>query len=181
MFAPKVLHPEPDPFFVRELKKIDPDLRVIWGYERYLKSAWAIERKTPAERYHAMYRTLLESGGPLTINQPIIDEDGATIGYRTYELAPHYEWMTFVVNPDDSFRELDARAITDMKRFYAWQRFQSVAKLRLERDKEQDAAEAARKRKRVDAAKKAIPDLWRELGITLFGGQPQKVMKGTQL
>ena len=78
MFQPKVLSPSPDPWFVRELRRIDPNLRIVWAYERYLKSSWAIERKFSPERYFAMHASLLENDGPRFVEQPIFDTNSPT-------------------------------------------------------------------------------------------------------
>jgi hypothetical protein len=118
--------PTPDAWFVRELKKIDPDLRVVWGMERYLKTEWAIERKTPAERYFLMYEAILSDAGPRFVEQPVYDcskklydEGGSFIGYeqvgtRTYDLAPEYEWVAFRT-------ELNQALLDRIKQLY-WER-----------------------------------------------------------
>jgi hypothetical protein len=202
MFSPKVLSPVPDPAFVRELRKIDPDLRVVWGYERYLKSAWTIERRMPPERYFACYASILESGEPRFIQQPIYDtnrpiygyvadrETGLLnlhqmgyeiVGYRTFDLAPEYEWVQFVQEKDGSFRPLDQRTLTELKRAYAWDRNQPLSRIKFEQEQEQAAKEKALAQKRMDIAMEALPEAFRAVGKTLFGGQPTQVMEGTQI
>ena len=100
MFQPAVLHPEPDPLFVRQLRKIDTNLRVVWGYERYLRQNWVIERRLDSDRYYKLYGSLFRENLPRFVaqpvydsNQPLYDEAGELIGYRQvgerqYDLAP---------------------------------------------------------------------------------------------
>src|ERR1043165_8091002 len=107
MFQPTILNPEPEPWFVRELKKIDPDLRVRWAYGQYLAQQWVIERKLPPERYFSIYASLLESDGQRFVKQPIFDtnlpiydDNGdfvcyTQVGERDYDLAPEYEAVLF--------------------------------------------------------------------------------------
>lgn len=125
-WQPESERPVPDPWFVRELRKIDPDLRVIWGMERYLKAEWAIERKTPAERYFLMYEHILSDNGPRFVEQPVYDcskklwdENGSLIGYeqvgtRQFDLAPEYEWVAFK-------SELNQALLDRIKQLY-WER-----------------------------------------------------------
>ncbi len=184
-FQPTVLSPDPDPFYVRELRRIDPDLRLTWGYARYLKHQWVVERKMPAERYFACYASLLEAGAPRFVtqpiydtNKPIVDEFGNKHGYeqigtRQFDLAPEYEWVTFVP-------VLDMRFVTELKRRYAWERGHSITRLRIEKEAEQAANEKAEKQKRLDAAYDELPKVFRETGRHLFGGQAKTVLEGTQ-
>ena len=156
MFNPKVLNPEPDPNFVRELRRIDPDLRVEWGYGRYLKNDWVIERKIPAERYFAMYSSVLSGEGPRFVEQPIfdtnlpeLDDQGDIVSYkqvgtRTYDLAPRYEWVTFA-------DALDGRVLLDLRRTYAWERNHTLSRATFE--KEQREAE---EKKQKDAKDKRM-------------------------
>jgi hypothetical protein len=180
-FTPKVITPEPDPSFVRQLRKIDPDLRVVWGYERYFRNCWTIERRVPPERYFAMFASLLEADAPRFVQQPIYDENETVIGHREYDLAPEYEWVMNVVEPDGSRRELDQRTITELKRAYAWDRFHSITRAKIEKEREQEEADRAAKKKRIDAAMDALPDVWRETGKVLFGGQAETIMEGSEL
>jgi hypothetical protein len=185
-FQPAILSPEPDPFYVRELRRIDPDLRLVWGYQRYLKQEWAVERRLPPERYFTNYASLLSSGEPRFIEQPIFDtaqplfdEVGNSAGYaqvgtRQFDLAPEYEWLQFAP-------VLDQRLLTDLRRMYAWNRNHSITRLRLEAEAEQAALEKAAKQKRMDAAMDELPRVFRETGRHLFGGQPEKVLEGTQI
>ncbi len=185
-FQPAVLSPEPDPFYVRELKKIDLDLRLAWGYQRYLKNEWVIERKMPAERYFACYASILSSDEPRFVeqpvfdtNQPLFDEAGNSAGYvqigtRQFDLAPEYEWVQFAPT-------LDQRLLTSLKRAYAWDRNHPISRLAVEKAAEQEAKEKAAKSKRMDEAYDSIKDVFRETGRHLFGGQAASVMKGTEL
>jgi len=192
-FQPEILNPTPDPDFVRQLRKIDPDLRVVWGFQRYMKRCWVIERKIPPERYFAMYASLLESDAPRFIDQPIFDTDqpeyndeGEAIGFRKigvrrYDLAPEYEWVMNVVNPDDTRRELDARTLTELKRAYAWDRFHSLTRLKVEGDRAREEAEAKRRKQRADVALDGVKEGWRATGKILFGGQAERIADGTEL
>ena len=173
-FQPKVISPSPDPFFVRELRKIDPTLRVVWGYERYLKSAWAIERKLPPERYFNMHASLFDEGGQRFVDQaiydtdrPLFDEYGEfvcyeQVGTRKYDLAPEWEWIMFA-------DAQDMRAITDLKRAYAWQYNHSITRERIERQIEQERRDAARKAKMVDIGLEALDQQYRESGMRVIG------------
>lgn len=155
--------PSPDPWFRRELRRIDSDLRVVWGFERYFKNEWAVERRISPERYFAMYSSLLSSDEPRFVDQPIFDtcqplydEYGELVCYkqvgsRRFDLAPEYEWVTFA-------KMLDARVLTDLKRSYAWERNHSITRLRVEKEAEQQAKEAAAKAKRMDAAVEGLDE-----------------------
>lgn len=168
MFQPKVLNPTPDPFIVRELRKIDPDLRIEWGYNRYFKSEWVIERKIPPERYFLIYASLLESDLPRFVEQPIFDtgqpifddETGEPLGFRQvgtrrYDLAPEYEWVRFTP-------VLDMNVVLDMKRAYAWERNHTISRLKFEKEQEEAAKKAEAKKKRVDAALEGIDEVFLE-------------------
>lgn len=172
MFQPKVLNPSPDPFFVRELRKIDPDLRVSWGYNQYLINQWVIERKLPPERYFSAYASLLEADGQRFVqqpifdtNQPITDEEGNFISYtqvgtRTYDLAPEYEYV--LATP-----ELHMGIITELKRCYAWERNHPISRLAFEKQLELQRQEAARKKQMMDAldVNEIVDQVKRDLGI----------------
>ncbi len=157
MFQPKILNPTPDHTFVYELRKIDPDLRVVWGYERYFVNKWAIERKIPPERYFAMYESLLSSNEPRFIDRPIFDTDqpqfddyGNMIGYKQvgvqhYDLAPEYEWVSF--QP-----ELNGSVLYELRRVYAWERNHPLSRIAFEKAQEEKAKQEEAKKKRLEAA-----------------------------
>jgi hypothetical protein len=111
--------PTPDAWFVRELKKIDPEMRVVWGMDRYFRAEWAIERKMPAEQYWLAYESVLSDGGDRFIDQPIFDvsqpiKDELTgdilsyvqVGTRKFDLAPEYEHITFRKTLDQQLLDL---------------------------------------------------------------------------
>jgi len=202
MFQPTVLSPTPDPAFVCDLKRIDPELRVIWGYERYLKNCWAIEHHMEPDRYFECYASLLESKESRFIDQPIFDTAQPLyayvmneetleleltqmgykqVGTRKFDLAPEWEWIQFVQEKDGSFRPLDSRTIMDIKRTYAWHRNQPLSRIRFEQEQEREAKEKALQAKRVEEGMSAIPEIKRMFGKTLFGSAPTKVMEGTDL
>jgi len=173
-FLPKIISPSPDPFFVRELHKIDPTLRVVWGYERYLKSAWAIERKLTPERYFNMHASLFDSGGQRFVDQAIYDTDRPLydeygefvcyeqVGTRKYDLAPEWEWILFTAS-------LDSRTITDLKRAYAWHYNHSITRERVEKQLEEEKRIAARKAQTVDIGLEALDQAYREAGKRVIG------------
>lgn len=164
-FQPAILNPTPDPWFVRELKKIDPDLRVVWGYQRYLKNTWAIERKIPPERYFLMYESLLSGNEPRFVqqpifdtNQPLFDEEGEfvsfrQVGSREYDLAPEYEWVRFEA-------ALSAEVVCQIKRSYAWERNHPITRLAFEKRQEQEQKEQAAQKRRMEAAFDAIDEVF---------------------
>jgi hypothetical protein len=156
-FQPTVLSPTPDPFFVCELQKIDPALRVTWGYERYLVNEWAIERKLSPEQYHRQYRSLLKSGSPRFVEQPILDEDEKQIGVRRYDLAPEYMWVSFA-------KVLDQRVLTGLKREYAWNQNHPISRALIESQIEAAAKEKELKTRRIDAAMDELPRVDVETG-----------------
>lgn len=178
MFQPTVLSPVPDPFYVKEIKKIDPNLRVVWGMERYLLPVWAVERKISPERYFRMYRSLIEAGEDRFItqpiydtNQPIFDAEGGVVAYqkigeRKYDLAPEYEWVMFVEEPNEGgYRPLDMRVVLELKRAYAWDRFHSLTRAKIEKEAEIAAKEKAMDARMDDVMKDAYNDTLRQLGI----------------
>lgn len=160
-WQPRTLYPEPDPRFVRELLKIDPTLRVVWGMERYLKAEWAIERKTPAERYFAMYEAILSDPGPRFVDQPIFDcnlpikdENGEIVsfqqvGTRKYDLAPEYEWVAF--RPT-----LDTELLALIKKLY-WER-DHQPEVAEQMATEKAEKEASQKEKRIAAGMEGVDE-----------------------
>ena len=200
-FNPRALQPSPDPGFIRELRKIDPDLRVVFGYERYLLNRWVIERRMPPERYFASYASVLESGEPRFIDQPIYDDNQPIfgdvewddngpfrpilgyeiVGYRKFDLAPEWEWVMNVENEDHSFRPLDSRTLLAMRRAYAWDRFHSITRLKMEKQREMEEADKKATAARVDACMDEIAEHRREIWDLPFMGQVKTVMDGTEL
>lgn len=158
-FQPKVLNPTPDPWFVRELRLIDPELRVRWGMERYLKNSWVVERRLSPEEYYTKYRSVTEEDRPRFTEQPIFDVDQAVtdengefvsykqVGVRDYDLAPEWDSLGF-------YDTLDARAVLEIKKAYAYNRNQPYSRERFEQAQreEEEAKEKAQKSKRLDAA-----------------------------
>src|ERR1051326_2600952 len=153
-FQPAILNPSPEPWFVRELRRIDADLRVVWGFNRYLVQRWAIERKIPPERYFKIYESVLTGDGPRFVrqpifdtNQPVTDDRGEFISYRQigereFDLAPEYEWVRFV-------SDLTEEVLTRLKRSYAWERNHPLSRLRVEKEQEIAKNKAAAKKKRL--------------------------------
>ncbi len=141
-----VLQPEPDPAWKRELRLIDPDLRIVWGWERILRNRWIIERKIPPERYFAMYASLLEADAPRYVDQPIwdhdqmiLDADGneagpRLIGYRRFDLAPEYECMHVVEERDGSYKPFGGDDVLSLKKAYAWNRNHAFSRARYEEE-----------------------------------------------
>ncbi len=202
MFQPKVLSPTPDPNFVHNLRRIDPNLRVVWGYERYLKNCWTIERRMEPERYFACYASILESGEDRIIDQPIYDTNQPIYGYvadretgllnlhqmgyvqigtRKFDLAPEHEWLMFVQEDDGSYRPLDERTLIELRRQYAWHFNQPFTKRRFLEEQERKDAEEARRQKRINAAQEVVPELAHLLGKKLYSRPVGEVMDGTQL
>lgn len=167
MFQPKVLSPTPDPDFVRQLKKIDPDLRVVWAYERYLRSTWAIERKMSAERYFTAHAWLFNSNLPRFAEQPIydtdsplIDSEGNQLGYkqvgtRRYDMAPEYEWLMFTETTGED-------TITQLKRAYAWERNHPISRMYFERQQEEEKKQEAFDKKLNDVTDAAVDEAFLE-------------------
>ena len=191
MFQPAVLHPGPDPLFVRELRKIDTNLRVVWGYERYLRQNWVIERRLDSDRYYKLYGSLFRENLPRFVaqpvydsNQPLYDEAGELIGYRQvgerqYDLAPEWEWVRFVEEPDGTKRDLDSRTLHAIRREYAWNRFHSITRTKIEKQQEEDRQKEERRKKRQELIEECVDEAWHEYGKIVTGGQPDKVLKGT--
>lgn len=149
MFQPAVLNPEPDPWFVKELSLIDPDLRVVFGYERYLLKNWVIEYRMNAAEYARRYFSFLTSGSARFIQQPIYDHgkpiyDGVdpegepivvgyeTVGTRKFDMAPEWEWRKTIQNRDGSFKPLGMDDILDLKKEYAWNRNHAYSRAKFE-------------------------------------------------
>lgn len=126
-WQPASENPQPEPWFTKELNRIDPELRAVWALQRYLRNEWAIERRTPPERYFLMYESILSSDRPRFIEQPIYDRDQPVldpfgqstgvykqVGTRLYDLAPEYECVAFR-------SELNNDLLTLIKKLY-WER-----------------------------------------------------------
>lgn len=175
-WQPTVLQPTAPQWFVEELTRIDKDLRVVWGQERYLQDRWAIERKIPADRYAQMYASVLNGLLPRFIDQPIYDhtkpyydEDGNEDGFeivawRKFDLAPEFEWVQFVQEPDGRHRPLDMRTIVDLKRIYAWNRFHSLTRARIEKQQAQEQRDKLLQEKEREAWLEALDQAWHESG-----------------
>lgn len=166
MFQPTVLNPSPDPFIVRELKKIDPDLHVTWGYNRYLDNRWAIERRMPPERYFTCYASILSGDEPRFVKRPIYDAqqpicDPETneivsyvqVGEQDFDLAPEYEWVAFA-------DKLDSQLLATIKRLY-WER-EHPAEVAAAKIAEEEAKETAKRKTRLAAGEDKIRDAFLE-------------------
>lgn len=183
-FNPKTTHPTPDPFYSRELKKIDPDLRVVWGFERYLQNRWVIERRIPADRYWLMYQSLFESDGQRFIEQPIfdvddpiLDENGnqigwAQVGTRRYDLAPEYEWVMTIQTPDGQYKQFEQDTILEVKRMYAWHYNQPFSRLKWEQEElaKQESAQRAENALKDDIFVEGYDQARREAGVKVQVG-----------
>jgi hypothetical protein len=167
MFTPKVCQPTPYPWFVRELRLIDPELRVVWAYERYLMNQWAIERRMTPEQYYTAYSWVLSQDKPRFVDQPIFDTDkpiyddeGVFIAYeqvatRRYDLAPEWECVAMT-------KTLDNEVILRLKRAYAWQEKHPISRLRFEKQQEQDAKDEAFHKRVKDASDQALDQAFLE-------------------
>ncbi len=105
-----------------------------------------------------MYSNILSSDEPRFVEQPIYDtnqpqydENGdfvcyKQIGTRTYDLAPQYEWVSFV-------DALELGVLIDLKRSYAWERNHPLSRARFEQEQREadERKEADQKRKRLEA------------------------------
>lgn len=169
MWQAAVIRPEPEPWFVREIKKIDPALRVVWGYERYFVHKWALERKLSPERYHAMYKSLLESGEPRFVKQPIFDstqpildpetgeiETYVQVGERDFDLAPEYEWVAW-------FDHLNEEGITRIKRSYAWERNHPISRMKFEMQQAEDERLEAQRKKHKEVIREGVEEAFAKM------------------
>ena len=196
MFIPPVLHPEPPPWFKRELKLIDPTLRVSFGYERYLLNKWVIERKMSAERYWTCYASLFEQNIPrytqqpiFDVNHPLYDEEGGMCGYeqvgvREYDLAPEWEWIMTIETKAGQFKQPGPDDLTELRRLYAWNFTHPLSRAKFEAEEAAKVAakERAQKEKRLDLWHESIEEAWSEFGLrNSFAAQPETAMSGTEL
>jgi hypothetical protein len=181
-FQPKVLNPTPDPWFVRELRLIDPELRVRWGMERYLKNSWVVERRLSPEEYYTKYRSVTEEDRPRFTEQPIFDVDQAVtdpqtgefvsykqVGVRDYDLAPEWDSLGF-------YDTLDARAVLEIKKAYAYNRNQPYSRERFEQAQreEEEARDAAVKAKRLDAGYDKLDEVFLNTRVKVQFGAGEK-------
>jgi hypothetical protein len=185
-FQPKVLNPLAEPWFVRSLRQIDSDLRVVWGYNRYLVNQWAIERKIPPERYFKMYESVLTGDAPRIVMQPVFDsnqsvtdEEGNFISYkqigvREFDLAPEYEWVRFE-------KVLNASVLTAIKRSYAWERNHPLSRIRVEKQRELEENKAKAKKRRLANInlREAVTEAQKNAGVKVqFGYGKSDTAKG---
>lgn len=184
MFIPEVIRPEPEPWVVKEIHKIDPNLRIVFGYERYFTKRWALERKCTPERYRELYGSLLDSGEPRFVKQPIFDstkpifdawgnvESYEQIGERDFDLAPEWEWVAFTDHLNEEF-------ITRIKRSYSWERNHPYSRIRFEQEQERKAMEEAKQKKRREAIEEGVKEAFADLGKTItFGYGASRKHKG---
>lgn len=177
MFQPAVLHPDPDPWFVKELTLIDPQLRVVFGYERYMLTNWVIEYRMNPMEYARRYFSFLTSGQPRFIAQPIydrgkpiyegIDTEGQPIvvgyqqvGERTFDMAPEWEWRKTIRHRDGSFKPLGMDDILDLKKEYAWNRNHAFSRAKFEAEEREKEArkQQAFDRKLVEIGLEALDE-----------------------
>ena len=184
MFNPAVLHPPPDPLFVDELRKIDPSLRIVFGYERYFRNCWVIERRMDGETYRIKYRSLIEKDDQRFIDQPIYDRsqpilddtgeetgDYAIVGYRKFDLAPEWEWIKNIETRDGKYKPFGMDDILALKREYAWNRNHMYSRARYEEEerKKDEAAENAKAAKRRETILEGIDEAWHTHGKIAVG------------
>jgi hypothetical protein len=166
-FLPEVIAPNPDPWFVKELKKIDPNLRVVFGYQQYLTKKWAIERKFTPEQYHNAYKSQLDAGGPRFVEQPVYDSNqpildmGQIVGYkqigvRQFDIMPEWQWIQFVDRLDEEF-------LTQIRRSYAWERNHPISRMKFEQDQAMAAQQKKDKDKRNELVREGVEEAFRAL------------------
>ncbi len=189
MFNPAVLHPEPDQLIQRELRLIDPALRLVWGYDRYLVNKWVIERKLSPERYWTIYASLYENHIPRFVTQPIFDtneplydEDGGMCGYkqvgsRQFDLAPEWEWLATIETKKGEFKQPGPEDLVDLRRQYAWNYTHPLSRAKFEQEEAEKAAakENDQKQKRVDLWMESIEQAWSEHGKRVTIAVPEGV------
>lgn len=182
-FTPTVLNPEPEQWFIKELALIDQDLRVVWGFDRYLMNNWVIEAHIPPHLYAQRYFSFLCSGGPRFIEQPIYDrskpiydEDGNEVGFpiigtRQFDMAPEWEWRKTIQLSDGSFKPLGMDDILALKKEYAWNRNHAYSRAKFEAEQaEADAQkEQAEKEQRKEIWLEAYDQAWSETGRRVTG------------
>ncbi len=188
-FQPAVLCPQPDPFFVEEVKKVDPSLRVVFGYTRYFVKKWVIERRLSPERYASIYAAAIKEDWPRFATQPIydtgqpiysdvLDVDGQPIqtgylqvGERLFDVRPEWECLA-------QFDKCDSRAILELKRAYAWNYNHPLSRSKFEEEQrlEDEQKEAEAKRKRVDLEMESVEEAW-----SLFGKRRSYVLDATEV
>lgn len=179
MFQPKILNPTPDRHWVRELARLDPDLRLVWGYQRYLTSKWVVERRIDPERYFQMYGNLLEADMPRFVSQPIIDHDRPlyddegvitgyeTVGQREYDLAPEFEYVLTAQNRDGSYRAFGEEDMLELRRWYAWNRNHPLSRAKFEEEERllTEAKERAEANKLAAMIDEGIDEAFHETGF----------------
>ncbi len=166
--------PQPPDWFVKALKLIDPEMRVVWAMERYLKEEWAIERKMPPEQYWLGHESLLQDGGARFVDQPVYDcsqretdpVTGEFVGYkqvgtRKYDLAPEYEWIAFRPTLDQVLLDSIQKRVWEMNH---------PEQAEAQRKAEADAKAKAEETKTNEAVKEGTDEALLEVGkIRQFG------------
>ena len=189
MFNPAVLHPEPPPWFERELRLIDPALRVVFGYERYLVNKWVIERKMSPERYFTCYASLFRENIPRFVpqpiydtNEPLYDEEGGLCGYkqvgsRQYDLAPEWEWIATLETLEGGFKQPGPDDLVSLRRQYAWNYTHPLSRAKFEQEEREKAEkkEAEKKQQRVDTWMESIEQAWSEHGKRVTFAVPEGI------
>jgi hypothetical protein len=153
-------------WFVKALKEIDPEMRVVWGMDRYLNAQWAIERKMEAEKYWLAYESILSSNEDRFIDQPIFDVsqpvyDDITgdiisykqIGSRKFDLAPEYEHIAFR-------KTLDQGLLDHLKKL-CWQHDHPEETAKADQEEKETRA-AAQKAKRIAGAMEGVDEAFKE-------------------
>lgn len=170
---PAHLSPNPDPWFVQALKEIDPDMRAVWGMERYFRAEWAIERKMDPEEYALAYSAVVLDGGSRYVNQPVFDNaqpikdaDGNVTGYvqvgvNKYDLAPEYEWLTFCPNLNQT--------VLDALKKRIWEYEHPVEAAAILKQEEEDR-EGDKRAQRLLASMEGVDEAFKEVGREVVFG-----------
>ncbi len=181
-FQPATLHPDPDPSFIRELHIIDKELRLVWGYDRYLKRKWVIERRIQPDRYAAMYWNHLVTNQPRYVDQPIYDDDqpiydelgniqdSQIVGYRKFDMCPEWEWIATVENRDGTFKQPGQDDLLSLRRQYAWNYNHPLSRHKFEEEEriKQESKQRAERNQSLDMYLDAIDQSRSEQGVTVM-------------
>jgi len=93
--------------FERELQRIHPDLRVVWGAQEYGVDRWVIQRQIPAD-VHAQCLEEFESlfpGEDRYFDQSLTDDNGDVRGTRRFDRVPSWALVHIV---EDREHDIDS-------------------------------------------------------------------------
>src|SRR3990167_1027946 len=174
-----IVMPTPEAWFVRELRLVSPDLRMVWGREQFGWDCWVIQRRIPNGEWRRIYADAIEQNQERFIHQKMSDGTG-----RYYDTMPTWQAVHFCKDADDRPRPPDRRDLVSIRRWMF--EFKSIEEQNRADDARRESIEARGAEARADRiAYEAVHNRRWTNPVTgedesdPYVGQPAKIMEGT--